>query len=122
MDEGLPVAYEVLERHVAVYTSDRVQIGSVDHVIAATDIDIFHGLVIDTAGGKRFVAAEYISELHERGVDLEIDAAAAATLPAPDGSAPAYRVVEPGVKPSEWRHLWGRFTPKGDRSAWKPLD
>lgn len=122
MDEGLPIAYEVLEKHVAVFASDGTRIGSVDHVIAAVDIDIFHGVVIDTSDGKRFIAAEYVSELHERGVNLEIDAAQAAALPAPDGSAPAYRVNEPGTKPSEWRHILGRFTPSGDRSSWKQLD
>ncbi len=122
MDEGLPIAYEVLEKHVAVYTSDGTRIGTVDHVVAAVDIDIFHGLVIDTPGGKRFVAAEYVSELHERGVDLEIDTTRAGTLPTPEGSAPAYRVNEPGAKPSEWHHFLGRFTPKGDRSGWTKLN
>jgi hypothetical protein len=121
MDEGLPIAYEVLEKHVAVYTSDGTRIGTVDHVVAAVEIDIFHGIVIDTSDGKRFVAAEYVSELHERGVDLEIDADQTTALPAPDGSAPSYRVNEPGTKPSEWRHFLGRFTPNGDRSGWKPL-
>lgn len=122
MDEGLPIAYLVLEKNVPVYADDGTQIGTVDHVVAATDVDIFHGVVIDTNGGKRFVAAEYVRELHERGVDLEIDVVTASELPTPDGGAPAYRVNEPGVKPSEWRHLFGYFTPKGDRSSWKQLD
>jgi hypothetical protein len=29
-----------------------------------------------------------------------------------------WRDNEPGVKPSEWKHLLGYFTPHGDRSGW----
>jgi hypothetical protein len=118
MDEGLPIAYEVLERHVAVYAVDGTRVGSVDHVVAAESLDIFHGIVIDTADGTRFVPADQVGELHERGVDLEIDAGAVAALPAPNGGAPAWRVHEPGAPPSAWRHFLGRFTPNGDRSGW----
>jgi len=118
MDEGLLIAYEVLEKNVPVYDAGGAQIGSVDHVVAAFREDIFHGIVITTSKGKRFVAADQVNELHEHGVDLDIDAAAAADLPIPEGAAPAWRVHEPGVKPSHWRHLLGHFTPNGDRSGW----
>ena len=43
--------------------------------------------------------------MHERGVDLRIDSAAAANLPEPQGGAPALRVREPGIKVTRWRHL-----------------
>ena len=86
--------------------------GTVDHVVAAPSVDIFHGLVIRTSAsarspsaGQRFVAADQIESLHERGVDLRIDAAAVAGLPEPHGAAPARRILEPGVKPSRWKHL-----------------
>jgi len=122
MDEGLPIAYEVLERHVPVYSSDQVKVGTVDHVVAAYDKDIFHGIVIDTAHGKRLVYADQVDMLHERGVDLAIDAAAAAELSTPNGGTDVWRVNEPGAKPSEWRHFLGRFTPHGDRSGWSKVD
>ena len=78
MDEGLPIAYEVLEKGVAVLSADGEQIGTVHHVVAAPEKDIFHGLVITTpARGRRFVEAADVESLHERGVDLKIDAAAA---------------------------------------------
>jgi hypothetical protein len=105
MDEGLPIAYEVLEPGVAVLASDGQIVGTVDHVVAAPHEDIFHGIVIRGAAGRRFVAADQIQSLHERGVDLAIDSAQAATLPEPHGSAPAWRLHEPGVKPSRWKHL-----------------
>jgi sporulation protein YlmC with PRC-barrel domain len=110
VDEGLPIAYQVLEKGVAVYASDGSQVGTVDHVVAAPEEDIFHGVVISTAAGQRFVAADDVASLHERGADLRIDAAAVAALPDPHGGAPAWRVQEPGVTPSRWKHLVDRLT------------
>ena len=78
MDEGLPIAYEVLERGVLVYASDGEQVGTVDHVVAAPEEDIFHGIVFRSGRGPLFVPADDVASLHERGVDLRIDAAAVA--------------------------------------------
>jgi hypothetical protein len=123
MDEGQPIAYLVLEDGVPVYSSDGQMVGSVDHVLAAPEEDIFHGLIIDTASGRRFVAADQIAELHDRGVDLLIDADAVATLPEPHGGAPAARVNEPGVKPSRWQHFVDRFThAETGRKDWREED
>jgi hypothetical protein len=105
VDEGYPIAYEVLEEGIPAYASDGVQIGIVDHVVAAPAEDIFHGIVIRVEGARRFVEADDVASLHERGVDLRIDSAAAAALPEPHGAAPAWRDREPGVKPSRWTHL-----------------
>jgi hypothetical protein len=110
VDEGLPIAYEVLEKGVPVYAADGPQLGTVDHVVAAPEEDIFHGIVIRTDAGRRFVAADQVGSLHEHGADLRIDAAAAAALPEPHGGAPAWRDQEPGVKPSRWKHLLDRVT------------
>jgi hypothetical protein len=105
VDEGLPIAYQVLEEGVMVFASDGASVGTVDHVVAAPEKDIFHGIVILTGSGPRFVAAQEIDSLHERGVDLLIDAAAANDLPEPGGAAPARRVSDPGIKPSRWKHI-----------------
>jgi len=113
VDEGLPIAYEVLERGVPVYACGGEQVGTVDHVIAAPEEDIFHGLVIS---GPRFVAADDVASLHERGVDLRIDAAAAAALEPPQGGAPAWREREPGVSPGRWQHFVDLLTGKDPRS------
>ena len=88
MDEGLPIAYEVLDKGVPVYASGGEEVGTVDHVISAEREDIFHGIVIRTEGKKRFVAADQVESIHERGVDLAIDAGAAAALPQPHGRSP----------------------------------
>ncbi len=105
MDEGLPIAYEVLSEGVPVYAAGGKQVGTVEHVVAAWEEDIFHGIVMQAGGESRFVPADQIGSLHERGVDLLIDAAAAAQLPEPHGGAPAWRVNEPGLEPTTWQRL-----------------
>lgn len=115
-DEGLPIAYEVLESGVPVYASGGEPVGTVAHVVAAPEEDIFHGIVLNGEQGPRFVPADQVASLHERGVDLRIDRAAVAALPQPEGGAPAWRVEEPGVKPSPWRRFLDLMEGKDPRS------
>lgn len=115
VDEGLPIAYEVLDQGVAVYASDGEQVGTVGQVISAPEEDIFHGIVMRAEGGRRFVAADQVASLHEHGVDLRIDAAAAAALPEPHGGALAWRDRDPGVKPSRWTHILDLVSRKDSR-------
>ncbi|MBV8431890.1 MAG: hypothetical protein JO244_12035 [Solirubrobacterales bacterium] len=105
MDEGLPIAYEVLEKGVPAYAADGTQVGTVDHVVAAPAEDIFHGLVIRTDDGPRFVPADQVASLHERGADLTLGPREVPGLPSPHGGASAQRFREPGVKPSRWQEL-----------------
>lgn len=115
MDEGPPIAYEVLEEGVPVFASDGQLVGTVHHVVAAPEEDIFHGLVIAVPGrGRRFVEAADVASLHEREVDLRIDSSAAESLPEPGGGAPVF-----GEDPGEvqgWRHWVNVVTGRGD---WK---
>src|SRR5207237_6062728 len=109
VDEGLPIAYAVLEKGVAVFASDGTQVGVVHHVVAAPDEDIFHGLVISVTGsGRRFVEAADVAALHERGVDLRIGSAAAHDLPEPGGAAPAYTDA-PAAMAQGWHHWVSRM-------------
>jgi hypothetical protein len=113
MDEGLPIAYEVLEKGVPVLASDGEQVGTVHHVVAAPEKDIFHGLVISTPGhGRRFVEAADVAALHEHGVDLRIDAVAAQGLPQPGGGAAVYD-EDPGEMKG-WHHWVHKATGRGD--------
>ena len=115
MDEGLPIAYEVLEKNVPVLSCDGQQLGTVDHVVAAPEKDIFHGVVISTPGhGRRFVEAADVASLHERGVDLRIDSAAAQSLPQPGGGAPVFDESPEQMK--GWSHWSRKLTLRGD---WK---
>ncbi len=110
MDEGAPIAYEALDEGVSVYASDGQAIGTVDRVISAPAEDIFHGIVMRLGTEPRFVAADQIASIHERGVDLRIEAAAAAQLPHPQSAPAEWRLQEPGVKPSRWKHVLDMLT------------
>jgi hypothetical protein len=93
MDEGLPESWEVLEPGTPVLASDGSRVGEVKEVLGVPEDDIFEGIICKTEHGDRFADAELIESIHERGVDLKLDAAAAANLPEP-GPAPA--VMEAG--------------------------
>jgi uncharacterized protein YrrD len=113
LDEGLPIAYEVLDKGVPVLASDGAQVGTVHHVVAAPEKDIFHGLVVTAPGhGRRFVEAADVASLHERGVDLRIDSAAVQDLPEPGGGAPVY-TEDPGTMKG-WQHWVHRLGLRGD--------
>jgi hypothetical protein len=78
-----------------VYSSDGKRLGKVDHVLADPEVDVFDGLVLDTSvlpGGQRFVDAEQIEEIFERGVLLKLDRAEAEHLPEPSEGAAAMEV------------------------------
>jgi hypothetical protein len=114
VDEGLPVAYIVLEEGVTVYASDGIAVGVVDHVVAAPELDIFHGIVVRVQATPRFVAADQVASLHERGVDLLIDAADCARLTA---DAPTPQGAEHDDEPTPWTNLVEMFTGKHGRSG-----
>jgi hypothetical protein len=119
MDEGFPIAYQVLEKNVPVYATGSELVGTVDHVVAAPEKDIFHGIVIRIDKERRFVAADQIDSLHEHGVDLSIDLAQARALPEPHGAAPVWHDHEPGVKgPSRWKHFVDIMDGRAGRERW----
>jgi uncharacterized protein YrrD len=95
-DVGKPSSYLMLEPGPPVYTSDGEQVGKVEHVLADQADDIFDGIVLDTSvlpGGQRFVDADQVEEVYERGVVLKIDRAAAERLPEPSENAAAMEVT-----------------------------
>ena len=112
VDEGNPIAYTVLGKGVPVMSSDEQELGSVHHVVAVPEKDIFHGLVISTDHGRRFVLAADVAALREHRVDLSIDAATAAGLPEPGGRAPLFN-ENPGAM-SSWSHWVNRLAGRKD--------
>jgi hypothetical protein len=113
VDEGLPIAYQLLDSGVPVLASDGTQVGTVASVLAAPEEDVFHGLLIQTPGHTtHFVEAAIIASIHEHGVDLRIGAAAVMGLPGPEHSAPVYN--EDPEKQQQWRHWVHRITGRGD--------
>lgn len=113
MDEGLPIAYQMLEGGVPVLSSDGEQVGTVASVLSAPEEDVFHGLLVNTpAHGLCFLEAASIASIHERGVDLRIDAAAALSLPPPEHAAPVYD--EDPAKQTKWSHWVRHMTGRND--------
>ena len=77
MDEGNAISYKVLRRGTPVKSADGVQVGTVRRTQEAKRENIFDGIVIDTANGKRFVDAPEVARIAERAVTLTFRAAEA---------------------------------------------
>ena len=85
-DLGAPSSYLELGKGTECFTSDWEKVGKVEHVLAVPEDDIFDGIVLDTSvlpGGHRFVDAQQVEEIFDRGVLLKIDRKMAEALPEP---------------------------------------
>jgi uncharacterized protein YrrD len=113
VDEGLPIAYQMLDEGVPVLAADGEQVGTVGSVLSAPEEDVFHGLLINTPNhGIRFLEAASIASIHEHGVDLRIDTATAQSLPAPEHKAPVYD-EDPSTQ-TKWSHIVRKYTGRKD--------
>lgn len=122
MDAGLPISYQVLPVGTTVYSSDGVAIGTVVHVLAVEDEDVFDGIVITELsrdhipGGSdhRFADASVIDSIHEQAVTLTLTAAACRDLPEPSAN-PAVMRDDPADGAtselgSKLRRAWDRLS------------
>jgi hypothetical protein len=86
VDYGEPASYLTLEEGCAVVSSDGENVGTVQHVLADEDEDVFDGVVIDSRlgpGGLHFVDAPQVSECRERALFLTIPSSEVPHLPKP---------------------------------------
>ena len=90
-DDGPAISYKLLQRGTPIHSADDVRLGTTDRVLENAAEHIFDGIVMDTAGGERFVDAPEVARITERRVTLTIDAAQAADLPPYEQGAPEYR-------------------------------
>ena len=96
MDLGDPASYLVLAEGTPVLSSDGRRVGTVAHVLADADADVFDGLVLAMdGGGHRFADAVHVDAIHVRGVILGLDADGVARLPEP-AENPATLSADPG--------------------------
>lgn len=85
-DLGNPVSYLVIVDGTAVYDRSGAGVGTVDHVLADDQTNLFHGLVIKTADGHRFADGDQVDGMYEHGV---IIAEPADRLAVPSEDTPA---------------------------------
>jgi hypothetical protein len=116
-DLGAPASYLVLADGTAVFAAGGERVGTVEHVLAVPDDDIFDGLVLDTQSGRRFADAPLVDEIFERGVVLSVDRAGVERLPEPTANAAALGSTPDDTVPDElrdklrraWDLLSGRY-------------
>jgi len=85
IDDGHAVHYTAVERGTAVFSSDEIELGTVEQVLDNYREHIFDGIVLKTtAGDYRFVDAPEVKRTAERAVTLGITAADAERLPPPE--------------------------------------
>jgi hypothetical protein len=117
-DAGAPMSYLTLEPGTPVRASDGTDIGTVAHVLADADADIFDGIVVDVQGaGHRFADAPQVAEIAEGAVTLTLDAAAAELLPEPSENPAELRADPDDTAESDltrklrraWELISGRY-------------
>ena len=85
IDDGHAVHYSAVERGTPVYSSDEIEVGTVEQIADNYKEHIFDGIVMRTPSGEyRFVDAPEVRRTAERGVTLTITAAEAEELPPPE--------------------------------------
>lgn len=91
MTEGTPISYEAAARGTPVLSKSATKIGTLEHVLEVSDLDIFEGIVIATHHGLRFIDADHIAQITTTRIQCSLDDSQAAQLPAPAGP-PVYTV------------------------------
>ena len=87
IDDGHAVHYTAVERGTPVFSSDEVEVGTVEQVLDNYTEHIFDGIVLKTtAGDYRFVDAPEVKRTAERAVTLAIPADDVERLPPPEKS------------------------------------
>ncbi len=85
IDDGHAVHYTAVERGTPVFSSDEVEIGTVEQILDNYREHIFDGIVLKTTAGEyRFVDAPEVRRTAERAVTLAIAATEVERLPPPE--------------------------------------
>ena len=94
IDDGHAVHYSAVERGTPIYSSDEIEVGTVEQIADNYKEHIFDGIVMKTPEGDfRFVDAPEVKRTAERAVTLTITAAEAEELPPPEPGG--FREFEP---------------------------
>jgi hypothetical protein len=106
IDDGQAVHYAAVKPGTPVFSSDEVQVGTVEQILDNYREHIFDGVVFkDGDGVHRFADAPEVHRTAERGVTLTITAVQAGSLPPPDEGHPSFK---PNLKTGRLSRLFGR--------------
>ena len=106
MDLGEPSSYMALSAGTPIYSADGEQIGKVAHVLADESEDVFDGIVIGEhlfGAEHRFVDADDVQGIFDRGVLLKLDRGQSEQLPKPSAN-PAVMRDDPAESRSDRWH------------------
>jgi hypothetical protein len=78
---GTPIAYSALQPGVPVVSRSGHRIGTVKQVLDEPEEDIFHGLVVGTSDGNRFIARDQVERITTTQVSCSVTDEEAAALP-----------------------------------------
>ena len=112
------ISYQALRKGVPVRASGGEEIGTVEHVLQVPELDVFDGIVLETAAGLRFADADQVANITDRYVVLSVPAAEAERLGRPE--APAVYRADPSEHAGGSLHDW--FGRMFGRSHWKRDD
>ena len=105
IDDGHAVHYSEVRRGTPVYSSDDVEIGTVDRVLDNYRENILDGFVIHIPRlGLRFVDAPEVARTAERAVTLTINSSETEGLPPPPGGVATFR---PNLRGGRLGRLFG---------------
>ncbi|WP_426516891.1 hypothetical protein ACPPVQ_19140 [Diaminobutyricibacter sp. McL0618] len=86
MTNETPIAYTALDKGVPVLAADGTEIGTVEHVLQDSSIDLFDGIAVKTHAGLRFVSANVVGTITTAAVHTNLTDADTAALPKPQGT------------------------------------
>jgi hypothetical protein len=86
MTDETPIAYTALDKGVPVLAADGTRIGTVEHVLQDSSIDLFDGIAVKTDAGLRFVDADLVGRITTTAVHTTLPDADAGALPEPQGT------------------------------------
>jgi hypothetical protein len=115
MTDGTPISYEGAVRGTPVLSTSGATIGTLDHVLAVENLDIFEGIVIATHHGIRFVEADSLGQITTTHIQTSLSDDDAAALTPPDGP-PVYSVDALADSGHDMHDIVGRFF---GRAHWK---
>lgn len=107
-DNETVISYQAATHGTPVLSSSGTQIGTLEHVLEVSELDVFDGIVIATHHGLRFIDADQVRQFRLTEIRCTIGDEEAAQLPAP-GGPPVYRVDALANTGNNMHDVLGRF-------------